>query len=98
MDDKAFRRVLLFGELEAVKKAVADEPKRPARANPGGFTPLHVLMSEDRPEVAEVLIEAGASVHARNQAGMTSKRAASEAPPRCSCRQKCSSTAVRWRS
>ena len=30
-----------------------------------------MLMTEDRPEVAEFLIEAGASVHARNQAGMT---------------------------
>ena len=71
MDDAAFRRVVLFGDLEAVKKAVALDPQRLARANPGGFTPLHVLMTEDRPEAAEVLIEAGASVHARNEAGMT---------------------------
>ena len=28
-------------------------------------------MTEDRPEVVGFLIEAGASVHARNQAGMT---------------------------
>lgn len=71
MDQAAFLKLVLFGATEALRDAATREPDRVRDVGEFGFTPLHMLMTEDRPDAAEVLLAAGADVNARNDAGMT---------------------------
>lgn len=71
MDQGEFLKLVLFGSTPALREAVSLAPERVTEVGEFGFTPLHVLMTEDRPEAAEVLLAAGAVVDARNDAGMT---------------------------
>ena len=71
MTHDEFCRLVLFGELDAIRAAINQHPHLVRSTGMFGFTPLQVLMTEERPKVAELLLSAGAGVHAVNDDGNT---------------------------
>ena len=66
-----FFDLVLFGELEQLRQCLSVDPALAQAVDGYGFTALHVLMTEERPDVADLLIKLGADVRARNDDGMT---------------------------
>jgi ankyrin repeat protein len=68
-------RLVADGDAEAVRAAVAGSPALLARTvereGQGGWTPLHVAVAEGRPDIARVLLDAGADPGARTEQGVT---------------------------
>lgn len=67
----AFCKLVLFGELAEIGVAIEQDPDLVRVADEHGFTALHMLMTEERPTVAELLLRSGADVHAVNATGHT---------------------------
>jgi ankyrin repeat protein len=64
-------RLIVEGDLEAVRAAVAEAPDllttTVERDGQGGWTPLHVAVAECRTDVVRVLVDAGADLTARTE-------------------------------
>lgn len=60
------------GDLKEVKALLRREPTLAYAKSKGGFTPLHMASINGHAEVAEVLIDAGTDINARNLEGVTS--------------------------
>lgn len=69
MDFDAFCTLVLFRSEDEVRAAIAAAPELLSAADDYGFTALHILMTEERPHIVELLISSGADVHARNKSG-----------------------------
>jgi ankyrin repeat protein len=78
-------RLIAAGDADAVGAAVADNPRLLAgavdRDGHGGWTPLHLAVAEDRPEVVRVLVGAGADLSARTEHARTPLHVALETAP-----------------
>ena len=59
------------GNIERVTTLLAMRPELSRRALKGGSTPLHVAARIGKPEVAKLLLDAGANVQARDEEGQT---------------------------
>jgi ankyrin repeat protein len=70
-DPDDFFDVVLFGEPAEIRERLQQDKSLAMATDKYGFTALHVLMTEDRPQVAQILIDAGADVNARNDQQMT---------------------------
>ena len=57
------------GDLEAVKRLVEEEQSTNRRHPRDGHTPLHEAVRQGRPEVVQVLLEAGADLSLRDKSG-----------------------------
>ena len=68
---EAFTEILLYGTEAEVRDVLAKRTKMVAESDEFGFTPLHILMTETRPGIAALLIQAGADPMARNEDGNT---------------------------
>ena len=66
-----FYNAAVFGDRETTLKLLAENPSLAKEADDHGFTALHGVVGEDRVEIAELLIQHGADVHAKNEMGMT---------------------------
>ncbi len=66
-----FCKLVLFGELAEIAAAIEQDPDLVRAADEHGFTALHILMTEERPAVAELLLRSGADVHSVNDTGHT---------------------------
>jgi ankyrin repeat protein len=68
-------RLIADGDVDEVRSAVENNPRLVARtverAGQGGWTPLHVAVVERQPEIARVLVDAGADIGARTEHGRT---------------------------
>jgi ankyrin repeat protein len=68
-------RLIAAGDVAAAKAAIADQPnllgRTVERDGQGGWTPLHVAVAENQPEIVELLVEAGAELTARTDHGRT---------------------------
>jgi ankyrin repeat protein len=68
-------RLIASGDAGAVRSAVAEHPgllsRTVERDGQGGWTPLHLAVAEGRPEVVQVLLDAGADLSARTEHGRT---------------------------
>jgi ankyrin repeat protein len=78
-------RLIAAGDVAAVRTAVADQPRllgrTVERAGHGGWTPLHVAVTENQPEIVDLLVEAGADLSARTEHGRTPLHVALESAP-----------------
>lgn len=73
------------GDTAAVRAAVQDQPRLLSttveRDGHSGWTPLHVAVAEDRPELVDVLVDAGADLEATTEHGRTPLHVALEFAP-----------------
>lgn len=67
----AFCKLVMFGTHAEIEAAIAQHPELVQATGDHGFTALHVLMTEERPDVAALLLRAGAAVDAVNDRGHT---------------------------
>ncbi|MEM6979109.1 MAG: ankyrin repeat domain-containing protein [Planctomycetota bacterium] len=74
----ALREAALTGDVDGVKRAIADG-LNPIAGDEGGRTALHLASFEGHTDVVALLIDAGAGVDARDQAGRTALMYASTA-------------------
>lgn len=66
-----FFDLVLFGDPDEIRSRLEDDRSLATAADESSFTALHVLMTEDRPDIAQLLIKAGADVNARTDEQMT---------------------------
>ena len=71
MGFEAFYDAATMGDRETVKAMLTKEPQLVRAGDQYGFTALHGVAGQDEPELAELLIESGAEVSAKNEDGMT---------------------------
>lgn len=71
VDFEAFYDAGTMGDRDAVEAMLAKNPKLVRASDANGFTALHGLAGQDEPELAELLIDRGADVAAKNDMGMT---------------------------
>ncbi len=68
-------RLIADGDVDQVRSAVESNPRLLARTvereGQGGWTPLHVAVIERQPEIARLLVDAGADIGARTEHGRT---------------------------
>jgi ankyrin repeat protein len=69
-DFQKFYNAAVFGFQDQVKALLQRVPTLVRAADKYGFTALHGVVGEDRPAMAEFLIQNGADVHAANDLGM----------------------------
>src|SRR4051812_38763618 len=78
-------RLIAAGDVEAVRTAVADQPlllgRTVERSGQGGWTPLHIAVVEDQPEIVDLLVDAGADLSARAEHARTPLHIALEFAP-----------------
>src|SRR5215211_1109260 len=78
-------RLIEAGDVDAVRTAVADNPRlllrTVERSGQGGWTPLHVAVAEGREDVVRVLVAAGADLHAQTEHDRTPLHVALELAP-----------------
>ena len=78
-------RLVAAGDLDAVRTAVTESPhllhRTVERAGQGGWTPLHVAVTEGREDVVRLLAGAGADLAARTEHGRTPLHVALETHP-----------------
>ena len=78
-------RLIADGDVEAVRAAVQDSPRLLSatveRGGQGGWTPLHVAVTEGRAQVVRLLVEAGADLSARTEHDLTPLHTALVAAP-----------------
>ncbi len=78
-------RLIADGDVEAVRVAVQDSPRLLSatveRGGQGGWTPLHVAVTERRAQVVRLLVEAGADLSARTEHGRDPLHTALESAP-----------------
>jgi ankyrin repeat protein len=78
-------RLIAAGDAEAVRAAVTATPgllgRTVERDGQGGWTPLHLAVAENRPDVVRVLLEAGADLSARTENHRTPLNLALECAP-----------------
>jgi len=78
-------RLIAAGDTDAVRTAVTDNPRLLTRGlerdGQGGWTPLHLAVAENRPEIVDVLVEAGSDLTARTEHGRTPLHVALESAP-----------------
>lgn len=78
-------RLITEGDEEAVRTAVADSPHLLSttveRDGQGGWTPVHLAVAEDRPEIVRMLAKAGADLSARTEHDRTPLHVALELAP-----------------
>jgi len=67
----AFCKLVVFGTVADIEAAIAQHPELVRGTGEHGFTALHVLMTEERFEVAALLLRAGADVDAVDDSGHT---------------------------
>jgi ankyrin repeat protein len=60
-----------MGDRDAVVAMLAKSPELTGACDANGFTALHGVAGQDEPELAELLIDRGADVSAKNDMGMT---------------------------
>jgi uncharacterized protein len=70
-DFEAFYDAATMGDRETIKAMLAKNLKLVRASDENGFTALHGVAGQDEPELAELLVESGADVSARNVMGMT---------------------------
>ncbi len=51
-----------LGRIDRVRSAILDDPEAVSRLSPDGYTALHLAAFFGKPEVAKILLDAGASV------------------------------------
>jgi ankyrin repeat protein len=78
VDFEAFYEAVTMGERDTVEAMLAKDPTLARASDAMGFTALHGIVGEDEPELAELLIDRGADVAARNDMGMTPLHIAQE--------------------
>jgi ankyrin repeat protein len=78
-------RLIAAGDVAAVRTAVTDQPllleRTVERDGQNGWTPLHVAVAENQPEVVDLLIDAGADLSARTEHARTPLHVALEQAP-----------------
>jgi ankyrin repeat protein len=78
-------RLIAAGDVDAVRTAVADNPRLLTRGverdGQGGWTPLHLAVAEGQPAIVAVLVEAGADLAARTEHARTALHVALESAP-----------------
>jgi ankyrin repeat protein len=60
-----------MGDRDAIKAMLAKQPQLVRASDEMGFTALHGVAGQDEPELAELLINSGADVSAKNDMNMT---------------------------
>ena len=68
---KKFFDAALFGSLADVRRLVTADKSLLAARDSMGFTVLHIIAGEDRPEVQRYLLESGADPNAVNDEGVS---------------------------
>ena len=76
-DFEAFYDAATMGDRDAVEAMLTKHPRLVRASDENGFTALHGLAGQDEPELAELLIDRGADVSAKNDMGMTPLHCAS---------------------
>jgi ankyrin repeat protein len=75
MTAQRLARLIAAGDVAAVRAAVSEQPivvgRTVERDGQSGWTPLHVAVAEGQPEIVDLLVEAGADLTARTDAGRT---------------------------
>jgi ankyrin repeat protein len=66
---KSFFDAALYGSVQHVRQLPAEDKSLVAARDPNGFTVLHIVATEDRPEVQRLLLESGANPNAVNRDG-----------------------------
>lgn len=66
-----FYDAAIYGDLEAIEEMLLENPKLINMKDTYGFTALHGVVSEEQPEMLELLIQKGAEVNAPNDSGIT---------------------------
>jgi hypothetical protein len=78
-------RLIAAGDVAAVRTAVTDQPRLLERTverdGQNGWTPLHVAVAENQPEIVDLLIDAGADLAARTEHARTPLHVALEHAP-----------------
>lgn len=78
-------RLIAAGDADAVRAAVTDNPglvtRTVERDGQSGWTPLHLAVAEDRPEIVQALVAAGADLSARTEDFRTPLNLALECAP-----------------
>jgi ankyrin repeat protein len=78
-------RLIAAGDTDGVRAAVTDNPgllsRTVERDGQAGWTPLHLAVAENRPEIVRVLVEAGADLSARTEHARTPLNLALECAP-----------------
>lgn len=70
-DFEAFYDAATMGDQDAVEAMLSKNPNLVRASDANGFTALHGVAGQDEPELAELLIDRGADVAAKNDMGMT---------------------------
>lgn len=63
---KPFFDAALYGSVEQVRRLVDEDKSLVKARDPSGFSVLHIVATEDRPQVQQLLLEAGADANAVN--------------------------------
>jgi len=70
-DFEAFYDAATMGDRKTIEAMLAKTPTLVGASDDMGFTALHGVAGQDEPELAELLIDRGADVAAKNDMGMT---------------------------
>src|SRR5262245_37773142 len=70
-DFDTFYDAVTMGDRDAVEAMLAKNPELVGSSDANGFTALHGIAGQDEPALAELLIDRGADVGAKNDMGMT---------------------------
>jgi ankyrin repeat protein len=66
---KKFFDAALYGSVADVRRLVEQDKSLTTARDPNGFTVLHIVATEDRPEVQRLLLQSGADPNAVNDDG-----------------------------
>jgi len=69
--EEEFFDAAIYGQTEQVRELLQADPALVRSTDSRGMTVLHVIGQEDNPKMAELLISAGADVHAADEDGAT---------------------------
>ncbi|MGN6368781.1 MAG: ankyrin repeat domain-containing protein [Phycisphaerae bacterium] len=69
-EDELYKK-MMFGSFKDLNELLASDPSLVRKTHRFGMTPLHWVVTEDRPDVIQLLLKSGANPNAADDRGMT---------------------------